>query len=162
MTTGPIHYISTLTSLYQSIGYSPYNWSENKDVPPFVPLKKPLSQCRIGLIASGGVYVTGQKAFHHKDDTSYRMIPSGVKTQNLRFSHFAYDMNNARKDPNVIFPVDTLRNLAAKGEIGELSDHFLTFMGGIYSSRKVKEDLAPQLTDCLIRGKVDAVLLVPA
>jgi len=162
MTTDSIHYINTLTSLYQSLGYTPYKWVVNEDIAPFAPLKKPLSQCRVGVIASGGIYVTGQKAFHHKDDASFRMIPKAVKTQDLRFSHFAYDMTDARKDPNVIFPIDTLRKLAAKGGIGELMDHLLTFMGGIYSARKVKDDLAPRLTDRLIREKVDAVILVPA
>lgn len=162
MPTDPIQYINTLTSLYQFIGYTPYQWVKNDDTPPFSPLKKPLSQCRIGMIASGGIYVTGQKAFHHKDDASYRMIPRDVQTPDLRFSHFAYDMTDARKDPNVIFPIDTLRKLAAKGVIGELTDHLLTFMGGIYSARTVRDELAPKLTDRLVREKVDAVLLVPA
>jgi D-proline reductase (dithiol) PrdB len=162
MTTDSINYIGTLTSLYQSLGYTPYKWVKNEDIAPFAPFKKKLAQCRIGMIASGGIYVTGQKAFHYKDDASYRMIPKAVKTADLRFSHFAYDMTDARKDPNVIFPVDTLRNLVKQGVVGELADHLLTFMGGIYSARKVKDDLAPRLTDRLIREKVDAVLLVPA
>jgi D-proline reductase (dithiol) PrdB len=162
MTQQAIQYIDTLTSLYRSLGYTPYKWVKNEDPPPFVPLKKPLSECRLGMIASGGIYVTGQKAFHHKDDASFRLIPSNVKTEDLRFSHFAYDMTDARKDPNVIFPIDTLRRLLKKGTIGALAGHFLAFMGGIYSARKVTEDLAPKMTDRLIREKVDAVILVPA
>jgi D-proline reductase (dithiol) PrdB len=156
-----IHYIDTVTTLYESLGHTPYKWVVNTDPPPFKPLEKPLSQSRLGLIASGGIYVAGQEAFHYKDDTSFRMIPTDVRTKDLRTTHFAYDMTDARNDPNVVFPIDTLRNLVGEGIIGELSDHFLTFMGGINSARRVRDDLAPRLTDQLLSEKVDAVLIVP-
>jgi D-proline reductase (dithiol) PrdB len=45
--------------------------------------------------------------------------------------------------------------------IGELSEHAYTFMGGIYSARRVREELAPQLTERLLADQVDAALLVP-
>lgn len=156
-----IPYIRTLTDLYSQLGYQPYQWTENPEQPPFAPVNKPLSELRIGLVASGGVYVAGQTAFHYKDDTSFRSIPKGVSTRDLRVTHFAYDMTDARKDPNVVFPVDTLRHLAEEGVIGGLADHLFAFMGGIYSARKVREDLAPRLTDRLLSENVDAVLLVP-
>jgi len=35
-------------------------------------------------------------------------------------------------------------------------------MGGIYSSRRVREELAPQLTARLLAEKVDVALLVPS
>ena len=156
-----IHYINTVTNLYKSLGYTPYKWVVNTDKPPFTPLTKPLHQCRVGLIASGGIYVTGQKAFHYKDDITFRMIPKSVYTEDLRITHFAYDMTDARKDPNTVFPIDALRSLVKEGIVGELSDHFLTFMGGIYSARRVRDDLAPRMTDMLIAEKVDALILVP-
>ncbi len=156
-----IDYIQILTNVYSSLGYRPYQWVKNQDTPPFIPLKKPLSEIRLGLIASGGIYVTGQTAFHYKDDISFRMIPKGVKTRDLRITHFAYDLTDARKDPNVVFPIDPLRDLAEEGFIGDLADHLFTFMGGIYSARKVRDDLAPRLTDRLLAEKVEAVLLVP-
>jgi len=133
----------------------------NRDDAPWTPLCKPLSQCRIGLAASGGIYVTGQVAFHHKDDTSLREIPTDVDTKDLRATHFAYDLSDARTDPNVIFPIDALRRLAREGFIGGLASRFHTFMGGIYSSRRVSEELAPRLTERFVEDGVDAVLLVP-
>jgi hypothetical protein len=36
-----------------------------------------------------------------------------------------------------------------------------TFMGGVYSARRVAEELAPRLTEHLLADRVDAVLLVP-
>ncbi len=146
---------------YAKLGYKPYQWVANPQPPPWQPVRKPLSQCRLALIASGGIYVTGQVAFHYKDDTSFRAIDRNVRTENLRFAHFAYDATDARQDPNVVFPIDTLRRLVKEGFIGELTGHAYTFMGGVYSSRRVREELAPQLTERLLRERADLALLVP-
>jgi D-proline reductase (dithiol) PrdB len=146
---------------YVNLGYEPYQWACNHDTPPWQPLRKPLSECRVGLIASGGIYVTGQTAFHFKDDTSFRTIPTDVNIADLRTAHFAYDQADARCDPNVVFPVGTLRRLVADGVIGSLTEHAFTFMGGIYSSRRVRDELAPRLTERLIAERADLALLVP-
>jgi D-proline reductase (dithiol) PrdB len=45
--------------------------------------------------------------------------------------------------------------------VGSLTDHAFTFMGGIYSSRKVRDELAQQLTERLLAEKADVALLVP-
>jgi D-proline reductase (dithiol) PrdB len=157
----PVGYIERIREKYEALGFSSYQWVVNEAPPAWQPLKKPLSASRLGLIASGGIYVTGQVAFHYKDDISFRVIPADVKTSDLRVTHFAYDFTDARQDPNVVFPIDTLRGLQREGVIGELSEHAYTFMGGIYSARRVREELAPQLTERLLADQVDAALLVP-
>lgn len=157
----PVEYMTRIRENYARLGYKPYQWVVNTDPPPWQPLRKPLAQCRLGLIASGGIYVTGQVAFHFKDDTSFRVIPKDVRTADLRTAHFAYDQTDARRDPNVVFPIDTLRRLEQEGVIGALADRAYTFMGGIYSARRVREELAPQLTARLLADKVDVALLVP-
>jgi D-proline reductase (dithiol) PrdB len=124
-------------------------------------LRNPISESRLGLVASGGIYVAGQVAFHYKDDTSFRSIPKDVKTSALRATHFAYNLSDARSDPNVVFPIDTMRRLTREGLIGDLARHFFTFMGGIYSARRVVEELAPKITAALLAEEVDALLLVP-
>jgi D-proline reductase (dithiol) PrdB len=157
----PVAYIARIGEKYASLGYADYRWVVNDTPPPWQPLPKPLSACRLGLIASGGIYVTGQVAFHYKDDTAYRIIPTDINTADLRATHFAYDLTDARRDVNVVFPIDPLRQLVKEGIIGALAEHAFTFMGGIYSARRVQEDLAPQLTEHLLAAQVDAVLLVP-
>jgi D-proline reductase (dithiol) PrdB len=160
--SAPVAYITRIRENYARLGYKPYAWVDNvASPPPWTPLEKPLSECRLGLVASGGIYVSGQVAFHWRDDTTFREIPTDVRTEDLRATHFAYDLSDARRDPNVVFPIDTLRRLVAEGFVGELARHALTFMGGIYSARKVAEDLAPRITERLVGEKVDAALLVP-
>ena len=158
---GPVEYMTIIRERYARLGFKSYEWVVNEDPPPWQPLRKPLAECRLGLIATGGIYVTGQVAFHFKDDASHREIPVDVSLADLRTAHFAYDQEDARRDPNVVFPIGTLRRLVKEGFIGSLTDHAFTIMGGIYSARKVVEKVAPELTGRVLAEKADAVLLVP-
>ena len=159
--TAPVDYIERTRELYAGLGYPPYGWVHSETPPPFTPLSKALSDARLGLVASGGIYRQGQIAFHYRDDLSYREIARDTPVSELRITHFAYDMTAARADPNVVFPLETLRALATVGRIGELGPTAYTFMGGIYSARKVATLLAPALADALVRDEVDVAMLVP-
>ena len=157
----PVDYIQRTLDLYSSLGYPSYRWVENTEPPAWQPLGKLLGDCRVGLVASGGIYAQGQIAFHFKDDHSFRIIDTDTPMEKLRATHFAYDLTDARRDLNVVFPIDTLRNLATEGVIGELAPRAYTFMGGIYSVRRVRDELAPELSRRLLEDRVDLVLLVP-
>lgn len=157
----PVRYIDRTRAQYDALGYATYDWAHNPDPPPITPLSKPLSELKLGLIATGGIYAEGQTAFTFKDDVTYRAIPSDVDRDRLRANHFAYDLTDAHRDINVVFPVDTLAELHADGMIGELASHYFTCMGGIYSQRRVRDELAPALVDRCRRDGIDAVLLVP-
>lgn len=156
-----VDYIDVTRTTYDGLGYPPYQWVHSSEPPAFAPLAKPLAECRVGVIASGGVYREGQIAFHFRDDASYRVIDRDVPTDELRATHFAYDLRDARQDINVVFPIDTLRALARDGVIGGLTEEHYTFMGGIYSARKVREELAPELVRRMVAQQADVVLLVP-
>ena len=162
MPSPPVDYIERTREQYAALGYPPYRWVHNEDAPPFEPVSKPLAESRIGLIASGGIYRKGQIAFHYRDDTSFRIIARDTGMSELRATHFAYDVTDARSDPNVVFPLETLRAEAREGAIGEVGGNACTFMGGIYSVRKVRDILAPALAERMEEDAVDAVLLVPA
>ena len=157
----PVDYIQRTLDQYAALGYPPYRWVSNDDVPPWSPLRKPLGESRLGLVASGGIYIHGQVAFHYKDDTSFRIVDSETPSNELRATHFAYDLTDARADPNVVFPLQTIRGLVDEGVVGALGASAYTFMGGIYSTRKVSDLLAPALTERLLNDQVDVALLVP-
>lgn len=157
----PVRYIDRTAAQYRALGYGTYTWAHNPEPPPIAPLAAPLSELRVGMIATGGIYTQGQTAFTHKDDITYRTIPSDVDTALLRATHFAYDLTDARHDINVVFPIDTLRGLVEEGAVGELAPEFFTCMGGIYSQRRVRDELAPALVERSRDADIDAVLLVP-
>jgi len=157
----PIEYIPRITAQYAALGYGNYNWLHSETAPTVNAPAKPLSECRVGVVATGGIYVAGQTAFTYKDDTTYRAIPSGTPASELRATHFAYDLTDARQDINVVFPIDALHKLVADGTIGELAPSLFTCMGGIYSQRRVREELIPALLDRCLADEIDVMLLVP-
>jgi D-proline reductase (dithiol) PrdB len=154
----PIAYIPRTRELYSD--YPPYRWVVNQTV-PWTPLKKPLRECRLALISSGGVMYRDQPRFH-REDASYRRIPKNAQPHDLSVWHFGYPTADAEQDPNCVFPIERLREFEAEGVIGELCDPAFAFMGGIYSARKVRDELAPQIVDELKRAHADAFYLVPA
>lgn len=157
----PVDYIVQTRDTYRSLGYDDYGWAHNPDTPPWAPVTKPLAASKLALIASGGIYVHGQVAFTHKDDTTHREIPTDVDAAELRVTHFAYDQRDARRDPNVVFPIEPLRSLVADGTLGSLTSHALTFMGGIYSQRRLHAELIPAMVARVQEMEADLVLLVP-
>jgi len=157
----PVRYIDRTKAQYEALEYGSYNWAHNPEPPPMATLSRPLSELRLGLVATGGIYAEGQTAFTFKDDLTYRAIASDTPAAHLRATHFAYDLTDARRDINVVFPFDALRAMAADGEIGELAPNLFTCMGGIYSQRRVNEELAPALVERCRADAIEAVLLVP-
>jgi hypothetical protein len=80
----------------------------------------------------------------------------------LRFAHVTEDyLVDARRDPGCVLPLRVLRRLAAEGFTGGLPDRAFSCMGGVYSQRRVREELAPALLQAFTEQRVDAVLLVP-
>ncbi|MYE80626.1 MAG: hypothetical protein F4X36_02025 [Gammaproteobacteria bacterium] len=157
----PVDYIERTREQYSALGYPVYRWVEETEPPAFTRVDKPTPEWRVGLVASGGIYVQGQIAFHHRDDVSYREIDVDTSVERLRATHFAYDLTDARADPNVVFPLETLRYLRDREEIGALAPLAYTFMGGIYSVRKVRDVLAPALAERLVSDCVDVAVMVP-
>ena len=154
----PVDYIPRTRDLYND--FTPYRWVVNETV-PFTPLKKPIAECKVAMISSGGMMYRDQPRFH-REDSSYRRIPKNARRDELNVWHFGYPTHDAEQDPNCVFPLERLRELEAAGAIGELIDPVFSFMGGIYSTRKVRDELAPKIVDELQRAHADAFYLVPA
>ena len=155
----PVAYIPRTRELYSE--YTPYRWVVNQDVPPWTPLTKPIAQCRVALMSSGGMLYRDQPRFH-REDASYRLIPKSATQEDLAVWHFGYRTADAESDHNCVFPLARMRELEAAGTIRELADPAYSFMGGVYSARKVRDELAPLIADELRRAHVDAFYLVPA
>ena len=155
----PVEYIPRTRELYSE--YKPYQWVVNTDAPPWTPLRKPMAQSKLALMSSGGVLYRDQPRFH-REDASYRLIPRDATQEDLAIWHFGYPTDDANKDHNCVFPLARTRELEAAGVIGQLADPAYSFMGGIYSARKVRDELAPRIAHELKTAQVDAFYLVPA
>lgn len=158
----PVRYMTSIRDRYAKLGYAPYRWYHAEDPPPFRPLEIPISDARLGMLSTAGTYVAGQVAYFYKDDTSTRRIGKDTPTAELRFSHVTENyLPDARRDPNCVFPLEHLRALEAEGAIGELAEDVFSCMGGIYSERRVREDLLPEMLATFQAQKIDAALLLP-
>lgn len=156
-----VRYMQAITERYLRLGYPPYRWFQADGAPPWQPLRKPLHQLRLGMMSTSGAYALGQVAYHYKDDTSIRQIPAATLDAELRFSHITENyLVDARKDPGCIFPLATLRRLVTDGFIGQLADAVWSCMGGTYSQRRVRDEVAPALLAAFEAQRIDAALLV--
>lgn len=156
----PIEYIPRTRDLYAH--KMPYRWVESDSPPPFVPVMKPLDDCTVLLVSSSGMFLGGdQEPFGLADDASIREIPATAPQANLWPAHFGYRTERSETDPNTVFPLERLHQLVAEGVIGGVAAHAVTFMGGIYSHRRSREQLAPAVVQSIQQTQVDLVLLVP-
>lgn len=159
--TQPIEYIPRTRELYA--GHEPYRWVHSDTLPSFVPIgERDLADSTVMLVSSSGMFVGGdQEPFTLADDPTIREIPADVDQRYLWPSHFGYRTARAEDDPNTVFPLQRLNELAAEGAIGAVADHAVTFMGSIYSHRRSREQLAPAVVESAKATHVDLALLVP-
>lgn len=142
-----------------------YPW-RRVDPVPWVGLDKPLSRCRLALVSSAGLVLPDQEPFDEGirgGDYSFRVIPGDTEVQRLIDTHRSrsFDHRGLRRDPNLAFPIDRVRELAARGRIGAVNGRHLSFMGSITAPGRLARDTAPQAARWLVEDGVDVALLVP-
>src|SRR5512135_2724684 len=104
------------------------------DETPWTPLRKDPRECTVALVTTAGVHLATDVPFDMGDrrgDPSFREIPSDAPGRSLSVTHDYYDHRDADRDVNVVFPVDRLRELRDKGEIGGTAPCHYSFMGHV-------------------------------
>ena len=134
---------------------------------PFARLDKPLSECRLGLVTTGGVYVDGQLPYDLSDgdgDSGWRPLPSDTPRDRLRIAHDSYDTTAALLDPNVVYPLERARQLVDAGRLGGLVDEHVGLNGHIDGKHltALVERTAPVIAAHFRDQRADIVLLAPA
>ena len=131
------------------------------DSSPWAPFERSLSEARVALITTGGVYMRDAQESFVDDDPSYRVIPSTTSTSELGIFHEHYDKSNAEKDINVIFPIERLREMDVEGAIGSIGADSFGFMGYIVGDNipRLMEETAPEVARVLRADNIDAALV---
>jgi D-proline reductase (dithiol) PrdB len=130
----------------------------------WTPLTKPLSESTIALVSTAGVHLKTQTPYdlmNELGDASFREIPGDVGSDALAVSHSHYDTADANSDPNVVFPIDRLRELRDEGVTGSIAIRHFGMIGWNPDGRRVKEETGPEVARLLREDGVDVVILTP-
>jgi len=137
---------------------------------PWTPLSKPLSDCTVALISTGGIALKTDRPFDQEGerqnpwwgDPSYRIIPQTAKTEDIRVYHQHVDPSLAERDLNCLLPLERLSELAAMGKVGRVAPSHYSFMGYLLEPQELLEKSIPAIIEHLRADAVDVVVLVPA
>ncbi len=130
---------------------------------PVIPLVAgpPLKERRIAIITTAGLHRIDDERFNLVD-LSYRVLPVDVKTGDLSMTHSSvhFDRTGFREDVNLVYPIDRLKELAEKGEIGSVASFHYSFMGAGWPPQMI-EETAKQLAVLLKEDGINGVVLSP-
>ncbi len=83
---------------------------------PRTPLPRPLSGCRLAIVTTAGLHRRTDRPFGPGEQT-FRVIPAETPAAEIVQSHtsLGFDRVPIMRDLNISFPIDRLRELAARG-----------------------------------------------
>lgn len=133
---------------------------------PWVPVTRALAEARVGLVTTSGIHHSSQTPFDMTDpdgDPSYRELSGETLFEDFTITHDYYDHRDAEKDPNIILPLDRLRDWIDAGLVGSLSRRHFGFMGhvdGRHIPTLIRQ--GAKVGRLLQNDQVDLVLLTPS
>ena len=132
---------------------------------PLAHLQKPLSESRLTFVSTSGVQPRGTMPFdtvHPVGDYTFRRVPSNLKSADLEIHQLKYPTVGAKRDLNVIFPIERLQELVSEGFVGGLTENFYAFIGYNMDAERLEQTLAEDIANAVEAEKPDVVLLAPA
>ena len=129
------------------------------DTTPFVTGPS-LSERRVAIVSSAALIHRGDKPFDFGSG-EYRAVSGAWGNADILMSHVSinHDRNGYRRDLNVIYPIDRLRELADEGVIGSVADTHFSVMGSTDPAAMV--DSANSIANALHADRVNAIVLCP-
>ena len=121
----------------------------------------PLELARVAIVTTagligpeGGTWTLGQGYVVHPDER-----------RDFRLAHASsnFDRSGFAADINVVYPIDRLHDLAARGRIGSVAAQHISFMGAQpdHVLETLRLDTGPAAAQILRDDGVDVVLLTP-
>ena len=128
------------------------------------PAVKDMAHAKIALVTSGGIVPTGNPDHIESSNATkwgkYDITGMDrLSADEFTTIHGGYDRQFAMANPNVVVPLDALRELEKAGEFGELVNYFCTTTGtGTATASAAK--FGSEIGQMFIDEHVDAVILV--
>lgn len=155
-----VSYMDRSREYYAAQGYDkPYAWPHYDDV-PFTPLRKPLSECRVGLVTTAGLPKPADPMAAMMYRREMYAQPSFPPPSSLYTDDLFWDKKATHtKDVDSFFPVNHLAQYARSGRIGSASPRFYGALTDYSQSRTIKL-CAPRILKWCREDDVDAVILL--
>ncbi len=122
---------------------------------------KALADSTVAIISTAGLHRRTDAPFT-LGAVDYRLLPGDVDFAEVVVSHVStnFDRSAFQQDPNVWFPLDRLREMAAEGEIGRVANWHYSFMGA-QPNHEALAATGEEVGRLLAKDEVDVALLVP-
>jgi len=154
----PIRYIELMSDITSSLPPLPI---AEMGPPVLTPLKKPLRQARVMIVASAGVHLKEDQPFSSPNDMTFRRLPAAVAPSRLALSHPTPVRYPGEQDVNVVYPYQRLAELAEEGFIGSVTEYHLSILGAIKNLRELVLEMAPGMAADAKAAGADVVLHIP-
>lgn len=137
---------------------------------PWTPLKKPIQECVVSLLTTGGIALKSDRPFNQQGekqnpwwgDPSYRILSKNATEADIDVYHLHIDPEPVRKDINCLLPLQRLQELELAGEIGSVAPSHYSVMGyQLRPEAMLRESISP-IIERLKSEKVDILILIPA
>lgn len=131
------------------------------DTAPGTPLSKPLAEARLALVTTAALHRRDDRPFMPAEQ-EFRAFSSSSPWSDMVLSHtsISFDRAGYLRDPNVVLPLDRVRELVQQGELGSVGPTVYTFLGAQrppYTT--LQQTSGPEVARRLRDEGVDAVLL---
>jgi len=128
---------------------------------PFVRLARPLAQCRVAIVTTAGLHRRSDRAFG-PGEQGYRAIPGDTPAADIVQSHtsIGFDRVAIMRDLNITFPIDRLRELAARGRVALARNNY-SFMGALRDTAKLENETGPEIARRLTDEGTAVALITP-
>ena len=130
------------------------------DAAPWIT-PKALVNAKIAIVSTAGLHRRSDTPFN-PGAVDYRLLPGDVDFADVVVSHIStnFDRSAFQQDPNIWFPLDRLREMAADGEIGGVSNWHYSFMGA-QPNHQALAAAGEEVGRLLANDEVDVALMVP-
>ena len=122
---------------------------------------RPLAESTVAIVTSAALYAQGDEAFGAAD-AGFRFVARDRR--DLVLGHWSpnFDRVGVALDLNVVYPIDRLEELAARGVIGRVAPRHVSFAGNQPDDvATIRLDTGPAAAAALRADGVDVAILTP-
>ena len=153
--------------LYEGRGAFP-----GEEAPVWTPFAKRLSESRLALLSSAGIYLKASQLTFDLDreqehpewgDPTWRSIPATARPEDIAVAHLHINDEDLLADPEIALPMRGLDELAREGVVGGAVANHVAVMG--YQDRRLEDwhgTTAGEIAAHLRNEDADGLILAPA